>query len=108
MCGYGNSQKQPWRHRQELPYDGQCVGKALVEIGRLQKQRLIRTRSEGPASLEERECVCWGRVGEVGQGSGSALGQAQLGLGCCHGGFEMSLLSGVSVSGRNGHPHTPT
>ena len=45
--GYGNSQKQPWGHRQELPYDGQCVGEALVEIGRLQKQRLIRTPLEG-------------------------------------------------------------
>lgn len=84
--GYGNSQKQPWGHRQELPYDGQCVGEALVEIGRLQKQRLIRRCSEGPTSLEERECVCWRGEGG-GQGSGSALGQAQLGLGHCHGGL---------------------
>lgn len=100
------ARSSPWGHRQELLYDGQCVGEALVEIGRLQEQRLIRRCSEGPASLEERD-VCW-RSEEGGQGKWLSPGLAQLGLGHCHGGFEMSLLSGVSVSGRNGHPYTPT
>lgn len=43
------------------------MGEAPVEIGRLQKQRLIKRCSEGPASLEERECVCWGGVGWWGR-----------------------------------------
>ena len=83
------------------------MGEALVESRRLQKQRLIRRYSEGPASLEERECVGWWGTG-LGREAAQLWSKPSQALATAMGGFEVSLLSRVSVSGRNGHPHPPT
>lgn len=50
--------------------------------------------------------MCWGGKG-VGREAAQLWGKPSQALATATGGFEMSLLSGVSVSGRNGHPHPP-